>query len=105
VDNNSGNRTSLAKAGTGTWTISGNNTYTGVTTINGGTLSITGNISTSNATVNTGATITGTGRVGMSPSPRVARSVRVWIPRLSASSAAPRSRSGQAPATPSPSAM
>ena len=33
-------RTSLTKAGTGTWTLSGDNTYSGQTTISAGTLSI-----------------------------------------------------------------
>ena len=37
VDSSSG-ATSLTKAGTGTWTLSGTNTYTGITTVNGGTL-------------------------------------------------------------------
>jgi autotransporter-associated beta strand protein len=31
---------SIIKAGTGTWTLSGSNTYTGVTTLSGGTLSV-----------------------------------------------------------------
>ena len=41
-DNNtaSGFKTSLTKAGTGTWTLSGSNSYTGITTINGGALVI-----------------------------------------------------------------
>lgn len=35
IDNSGTNKTSLIKAGTGTWTLSGTNTYTGVTTIRG----------------------------------------------------------------------
>ena len=34
------NRTSLTKAGSGTWTLSGASTYTGPTTVNGGTLAL-----------------------------------------------------------------
>lgn len=38
-----GGLTSVEKAGAGTWVLEGDNTYTGVTTINGGTLRLEGN--------------------------------------------------------------
>ncbi len=41
VDSSSG-ATSVTKAGTGTWTLSGNNSYTGATTVSAGTLSFQG---------------------------------------------------------------
>ena len=46
------NTLSLSKAGTGTWTLSGANTYTGNTTVSGGTLNITGTL-TGNSTSST----------------------------------------------------
>jgi len=43
------NAVSLFKEGTGTWTLSGNNTYTGGTTVNGGTLITSGSERLANA--------------------------------------------------------
>jgi fibronectin-binding autotransporter adhesin len=40
VNNNATNTTSVTKIDSGTWILSGNNTYTGATTVGGGTLSI-----------------------------------------------------------------
>lgn len=59
----SGSGGSLSKAGSGTFTLSGDNTYTGATTINGGTLLVNGSQPSSNVTVNAGTILGGTGTV------------------------------------------
>ncbi|MCB1132142.1 MAG: autotransporter-associated beta strand repeat-containing protein, partial [Verrucomicrobiae bacterium] len=58
------NTPALNKTGTGTWILSGTNTYAGATTVSGGTLVVNGNISTSMTTVNSGATLGGSGTTG-----------------------------------------
>lgn len=55
---------SLEKVGTGTLTLSGTNTYTGLTFVNAGTLLVTGSIAPSaSVAVENGATLGGTGTV------------------------------------------
>jgi subtilase-type serine protease len=53
----------LIKAGAGTLTLAGNNTYTDTTTVNGGSLAVTGSI-VSQVTVAQGGSFGGSGQVG-----------------------------------------
>ncbi|MFN6017057.1 MAG: beta strand repeat-containing protein, partial [Verrucomicrobiota bacterium] len=62
-DTATGKITALTKAGTGTWTLSANNTYTGNTTVSEGTLAINGSVAGAVA-VNSGATLQGSGSIG-----------------------------------------
>lgn len=55
---------SITKQGTGIMTLTGDNTYTGITTINDGTLLVQGSNRHSITTVNAGGTLGGTGTVG-----------------------------------------
>ena len=60
ANNNVSNRTSLVKAGTGVWTLSGTNTFTGSTTVSNGTLAINGGV-VSAVTVCSNAVLSGAG--------------------------------------------
>ncbi|MCU0780100.1 MAG: autotransporter-associated beta strand repeat-containing protein, partial [Akkermansiaceae bacterium] len=63
---NGTNPVGVQKLGENTWTLTGSNSYTGTTTVNGGTLLVQGDQSTAtgNVTVNAGATLGGTGVLG-----------------------------------------
>jgi fibronectin-binding autotransporter adhesin len=56
--------TAVIMNGNGTWTLAGNNTNTGPTTVNSGTLLINGTNTTSAITIAFGSTLGGTGTVG-----------------------------------------
>jgi fibronectin-binding autotransporter adhesin len=53
----------LIKVGSGAWTLTGNNTFSGTTTVNGGALIVNGSLP-GPVTVNAGATLGGTGATG-----------------------------------------
>ena len=57
----------LTKAGTGTLTLSGVNTYTGATTVSAGRLSVNGSLAASTVTVSSGATLAGNGMGELRP--------------------------------------
>ncbi len=63
VDNTGSARVGVTKAGSGTWILSGSNTYTGGTQVNAGTLVLNGSTGTAAFTnqVASGATLAGTG--------------------------------------------
>ena len=54
----------FTKTGASTFTVSGSNTYSGDTNVNGGILNVTGSISGSNVIVNNGGTLSGSGDIG-----------------------------------------
>jgi hypothetical protein len=64
ISNGSTSNLPVQIAGSGTWIFSGDNNYSGNTTVNGGTLLVNGSIQQSATTVNSGGTLSGTGTVG-----------------------------------------
>jgi len=54
----------LSKQGSGLFTLSGTNNYTGATIVQGGTLAVQGNLAASQVTVLNGGTLGGSGRIG-----------------------------------------
>ena len=58
------NNLALIKQGNGALTLSGTNTYTGTTSLNGGTLVVSGSLANTTVTVANGATLAGSGSIG-----------------------------------------
>lgn len=56
-----GSITAIVKEESGSWTLSGTNSYTGSTSVNGGTLLVNGTLGNSVLAVNSGGTLGGTG--------------------------------------------
>ena len=57
-------KTSITKVGVGDWKLTGNNTYSGTTTVDGGRLLVCGiHSGTGEVTVNAGGTLRGTGKI------------------------------------------
>jgi len=59
VDNSAANQTSLAKTGTGTWALSGSNTYTGPTSVSAGLLLVNGVHGGESARIDAGYSVAG----------------------------------------------